>query len=386
MVVVQEVSHTSHNSSSFSKDLGRLVLVLKAIKDPGGISIMQDLETGNLSPDEIVKRLTARGVKLSASSLPDYVGPLLSADLVELCRGKCRLTVTGSTVVEAVGKRGAPSGFPVNSNCYEEVVLLALKSGYRTYHDLAALVKESVLSRILSRLRKGGLIQTNRPPETVFFRVTKRLYGGATPTQRRVFQVIQPEGTSIRQAAKTLGISVRRTYKHVAILKKRRFIFQREIPVTYQLTCAGSVIADFVEEVARASLTRSPISWIVRGLSGEDSEDVSPLRIVQQAGQQGILQSELWKRMGVDSRKGSRTILSLERKTLLYRKKELNRGRWTFRVFSSQKPTKVDSIVNVPCASCEDDPRGNCPTDQLNPETCARLEHWVNDTDTCGKS
>lgn len=82
---------------------------------------------------------------------------------------------------------------------------------------------------------------------------------------------------------------------------------------------------------------------------------------IMEIGEEGILQSDLWRRVKADSREGSRAILRLEKKGLIERKKELYEGRWTYRVFAKRRYSTIDSIVEIPCSFC--DIRENCIRD-----------------------
>lgn len=107
---------------------------------------------------------------------------------------------------------------------------------------------------------------------------------------------------------------------------------------------------------------------------GPTEQDV--LRIVMDKGNDGILQSELWREMKADSREGSRAILRLERKRLIERKRELHSGRWTYRVFARRKYSSINSIIDVPCSFC--DIESKCaPAATVNPSTCQRLNQWI---------
>jgi hypothetical protein len=107
---------------------------------------------------------------------------------------------------------------------------------------------------------------------------------------------------------------------------------------------------------------------------GPTEQDV--LRIVMDRGNEGILQSGLWREMKADSREGSRAILRLERKGLIERKKELNSGRWTYRVFARRKYSSIDSIIDVPCSFCDIEPR--CAQEgSENPARCGKLSQWI---------
>jgi len=94
------------------------------------------------------------------------------------------------------------------------------------------------------------------------------------------------------------------------------------------------------------------------------------------AGPEGILQTELWKRIGVSSREGSRICVRLERWGLIGREKFLSDGRWTYKIFSTKPPLKLDSIMGAPCITCPY--FSQCaPGSEVSPERCIWLEEWV---------
>jgi DNA-binding MarR family transcriptional regulator len=107
---------------------------------------------------------------------------------------------------------------------------------------------------------------------------------------------------------------------------------------------------------------------------GSTEQDM--LQVVNSVGESGILQSELWKRLNADSREGSRAVLRLEKKGLIERKRELHGGRWTFRVLSKRKLSRIDSIANVPCAFCEEESK--CGQSAIvMPSKCTKLTMWL---------
>lgn len=61
--------------------------------------------------------------------------------------------------------------------------------------------------------------------------------------------------------------------------------------------------------------------------------DIKILRLLKDAGSKGILQSELWKRIGIDSKEISRIATRLEELGVICREKELLRSRWTYRLY-----------------------------------------------------
>jgi len=320
------------------------------------------------------------GHRHSLTTIHEYLKPLLEAELVGHKHGRYSTTPKGLKVLQLVSRTNFLLRFPPNSLCHEELALIAIKNRYRTFEELAKIVDRSLLPRTLSRLQKQRLIQSNHPRDHVqFYRVRVRLYGDASPTEWRVFHALSEDGISVRDLSKAVGITIRRTYKYLARLKKKGLILQRNLPVTYELTSTGKIVADFIEEIVAQALDRPRRIILAPHLDPEEPGMRRPLAIIQQYGGNGILQSELWRRLGLDSRRGSRQVLNLERRGLVERRRELSRGRWTFRIFPRRRNATVDTIASIPCASCDDDYRGGCPTHTINPATCDRLTHWLID-------
>jgi hypothetical protein len=100
------------------------------------------------------------------------------------------------------------------------------------------------------------------------------------------------------------------------------------------------------------------------------------LQIITNTGNQGILQSELWRELGASSREGSRIALKLEGRGLIHRERELRNGRWTYRLYPKRLPASMDSIADCPCMMCPDNPRcGAAGT--ITPQNCERLTEWL---------
>jgi hypothetical protein len=100
------------------------------------------------------------------------------------------------------------------------------------------------------------------------------------------------------------------------------------------------------------------------------------LHFVMNTGSAGVLQSELWRELGASSREGSRIAIKLEEKGLIKREKELQGGRWTYRLFPKRVPTSIDSIVDCPCLLCQDNARCD-PTTPISPTSCSKLTDWI---------
>lgn len=110
-------------------------------------------------------------------------------------------------------------------------------------------------------------------------------------------------------------------------------------------------------------------------MRGEDLESKA-LRLILESGENGILQSELWKKLNVSSREGSRISLKLERRGVIKREKELHNGRWTYRLFPKRKVQSLDSIADCPCTHCPN--INKCEVGgEYSPTICADLTNWL---------
>ena len=100
------------------------------------------------------------------------------------------------------------------------------------------------------------------------------------------------------------------------------------------------------------------------------------LHVIANNGIDGVLQSELWRKLDATSREGSRIALKLEKKGLIKRERELFEGRWTYRLFPKRKPASLDSILNSPCLMCSNDARcGAWST--ISPNECQKMTAWL---------
>lgn len=90
--------------------------------------------------------------------------------------------------------------------------------------------------------------------------------------------------------------------------------------------------------------------------------------------EEGVLQSDLWKALKIDSRKCSRIIAKLMKENLINREAESIDGIRTFRLFyadiSDSKRFRSLMPVQIfePCAGC---------IEECIPEHCAKLSEWI---------
>ena len=98
--------------------------------------------------------------------------------------------------------------------------------------------------------------------------------------------------------------------------------------------------------------------------------------IVATYGNNEIHQSDLWKKLKLTSRDGSRLALKLERMGLITREKILLKGRWTYKLIIVKSPIGTESLEGAPCLVCPVESK--CSLDgEISPKTCQFIEDWV---------
>ncbi len=99
-------------------------------------------------------------------------------------------------------------------------------------------------------------------------------------------------------------------------------------------------------------------------------------KLVLERGKDGVLQSEVWKELGLSSRDGSRLAIRLERRGLIGRVKTLEEGRWTYKLRPLRFPTDMASIEKAPCITSPYE--SGCITNgEIDPLVCPSIGPWV---------
>jgi hypothetical protein len=111
-------------------------------------------------------------------------------------------------------------------------------------------------------------------------------------------------------------------------------------------------------------------------LTGRGDLEQKALQLITFNGNDGILQSEMWRKLASSSREGSRIAIKLEKRGLIRRDRELFGGRWTYRLYPSRQPVTIHSIKDCPCLMCSDNSK--CETwGTISPKDCAELTEWI---------
>ncbi|MGI0073967.1 MAG: transcriptional regulator [Nitrosotalea sp.] len=113
-------------------------------------------------------------------------------------------------------------------------------------------------------------------------------------------------------------------------------------------------------------------------IEGLDMEKLKTtvLDLVAKRGDDGMFQSELWKKLKLSSRDGSRLALKFERQNIIKREKILKDGRWTYKLKIAHIPVTTQSIESAPCLICPVEQK--CTLEgEVSPRTCPLIEQWV---------
>ncbi|MEM4297872.1 MAG: Lrp/AsnC family transcriptional regulator, partial [Nitrososphaerota archaeon] len=105
------------------------------------------------------------------------------------------------------------------------------------------------------------------------------------------------------------------------------------------------------------------------------------LKVLMKYEKEGILQSELWHKLGVTSREGSRIGIKLEKKGFVKRVKAFANDRWTRRLVPLITQMDVSVLDGIPCPSCVYE--GVCgPRGEPHYRQCMLIEEWLTKSQT----
>ena len=109
-----------------------------------------------------------------------------------------------------------------------------------------------------------------------------------------------------------------------------------------------------------------------------DDLEHKALQLIVSQGDQGVLQCQMWRKLGATSREGSRISIKLKKKGFIRRERELYNERWTYRLYPTRRPVSIYSIIDCPCLMCSDASRCGAWS-AISPNKCEKLTEWILD-------
>lgn len=173
----------------------------------------------------------------------------------------------------------------------------------------------------------------------------------------------------IKKAVKEAVEKKKAVEKKPPVAKKK--IVEKKPVVTKKLAFKKKAEEELEEEFDESEIENFQIE-------GLDMEKLTTrvCNIVAEQGDEGMLQSDLWKKLKLTSRDGSRLALKLERRNIVKREKILDNGRWTYKLKISKMPVSTQTIEAAPCLICPVEQK--CSIDgEVSPKTCPLIEQWV---------
>ncbi len=103
---------------------------------------------------------------------------------------------------------------------------------------------------------------------------------------------------------------------------------------------------------------------------------------IREAGDTGIMQRDLWRKLGIDSRVGMRILRQLERQGLVVREEVVHKGRKSYVVRAVERAEEGVEIPRfleeVPCFLCPLLRR--CVYGEIDISGCAKIKRWLDGT------
>lgn len=232
---------------NFIKDL------LNVLKNATRLHILNTIVKARYSVSQLQMELKKAGYMHSQDTIAEeYVRPLMEVGLAAEARDEYYATIFGGRLTKLL--EDFPefvNVLPAHSECYEETLLRALLSGPKTFQEVEELISPKIASRVLKRLKTGGLIETPEERDYVFFFRSRRDPNKETfsVTERKVYDSIPEEGISAKKLAEKIELSIRRVYKYLRGLKGKKLVFTRKNPKAYGLTVKGKKLAALLQDL-----------------------------------------------------------------------------------------------------------------------------------------
>jgi DNA-binding HxlR family transcriptional regulator len=235
------------NNPDYMKEL------FNVLKNETRFYVLETIVNDKCSIAQLQRVLKKTGYNYSMQGFrEEYLLPLIRVGLATEAREEYGTTMFGGRLAELLQDFSEfVEKLPARSECYEEVILQKLLEAPKTFEEIESLIPSKSTSRTLKRLRSVGLIETPDERDYVFFFKTIRDPNKETfsASERKVYDALIDEGFSAGKLAKDTGLSVRRTYKCIRVLKGKKLIFLRRTPKLYALTGKGEKLASLLREV-----------------------------------------------------------------------------------------------------------------------------------------
>uniref|UniRef100_A0A7C1P1I3 B-block binding subunit of TFIIIC domain-containing protein n=1 Tax=Thermofilum pendens TaxID=2269 RepID=A0A7C1P1I3_THEPE len=103
---------------------------------------------------------------------------------------------------------------------------------------------------------------------------------------------------------------------------------------------------------------------------------------IREAGDTGIMQRDLWKKLGIDSRVGMRILRQLEKQGLVVREEVVHKGRKSYVVRAVERAEDRVEVPHfleeVPCFLCPSLRR--CVYGEIDISGCTKIRRWLDGT------
>jgi DNA-binding HxlR family transcriptional regulator len=235
------------NNPDYMKEL------FNVLKNETRFYVLETIVNDKCSVTQLQRVLKKTGYNYSSQGFrEEYLLPLIRVGLATEAREEYGTTMFGGRLAELLQDFSEfVEKLPARSECYEEVILQKLLEAPKTFEEIETLIPLKSTSRTLKRLRSVGLIETPDERDYVFYFKTIRDPNKETITapERKVYDALMAEGSSAGKLAKATGLSVRRIYKCIRVLKGKKLIFLRRTPKLYTLTSKGEKLASLLREV-----------------------------------------------------------------------------------------------------------------------------------------
>jgi predicted transcriptional regulator len=239
--------HKAMENPDFMKDL------MNVLKNGTRMRLLMTIAKSHYSVRKLQQELRKTGHSHSQDTIvEEYLRPLMEVGLAMEAQDRYYTTTFGGRITELIqGSANIVNLLPPHSECNEETILKGLLSGPKTFEDMNGFVSKRIVSRILRRLKKVGLVETPKERDYIFFFRSKRdpAKERFSSTENKVYINVLEEGISAQKLAQKTGLTARTTYKYMRGLKGKKLVFTRKMPKAYCLTSKGEKLALVLNEL-----------------------------------------------------------------------------------------------------------------------------------------